>query len=107
MAPACPDMSRIAAATIATSVTAMAQRLGMAPSKMVARRDATPHQHMLHLRIERAKRLLEGDCASISDVGLSLGFSDQSHFTRIFRRLTGRTPTQFRRGGSQRRGGTA
>ncbi|MEO9188872.1 MAG: AraC family transcriptional regulator [Acetobacteraceae bacterium] len=68
--------------------------------------DATPHQYMLHLRIERAKRLLEGDCASISDVGLSVGFCDQSHFTRIFRRLTGRTPTRFRRDASQRHGGT-
>lgn len=68
--------------------------------------DATPHQYMLHLRTELAKRLLEDDCASISDVSLSLGFSDQSHFTRIFRSLTGRTPTQFRRDASQRGGET-
>ena len=57
----------------------------------------TPHQYLLRERTERAKRLLAADGASISDVGLALGFADQSHFANTFRRLTGRTPSQFRR----------
>jgi AraC family transcriptional regulator len=59
----------------------------------------TPHRYLLQQRIEEAKRLLRRDGASIGEIGLELGFSDQSHFTRTFRRLTGTTPRRFRKGG--------
>ncbi|HEX6625266.1 MAG TPA: helix-turn-helix transcriptional regulator, partial [Pyrinomonadaceae bacterium] len=49
------------------------------------------------LRIERACRELERPASSIIDVALSAGFSDQSHFTRAFKRATGMTPGAFRR----------
>ena len=59
----------------------------------------TPHRYVTGLRVEAAKRRLKNDAASIIDIGLSLGFADQSHFTDVFRRATGCTPYQFRQGG--------
>ena len=59
----------------------------------------TPHRYLLQQRIEEAKRLLCRDGASIGAIGLELGFSDQSHFTRTFRRLTGTTPRRFKKDG--------
>jgi AraC family transcriptional regulator len=55
----------------------------------------TPHQYLLRARVKEAKRLLrEGRC-HIADISLQLGFSDQSHFTRVFHKLTGVTPKKF------------
>lgn len=60
-----------------------------------------PHTYHLNARIERAKqRLLHG--GAIAEVALSLGFHDQSHFTRHFRRIVGVPPGRFAR--AQRRG---
>ncbi len=58
----------------------------------------TPHQYVLRARIKEAKRMLREGKASIADVSLQLGFSDQSHFTRVFHKITGVTPRQFTRG---------
>jgi len=57
----------------------------------------TPYQYVLRFRIERAKQLLSRNL-DITSVGLQLGFKDQSHFTAIFRKLTGMTPNRWRRG---------
>ncbi|NTV90554.1 MAG: helix-turn-helix transcriptional regulator, partial [Clostridiales bacterium] len=47
-------------------------------------------------RIEKAKKLLVLSNDSITDIGISLNFSDQSHFTKIFKKTTGYTPKQYR-----------
>ena len=51
-----------------------------------------PHQYLLALRLERARRLLETTHASLSDVAQRAGFADQAHFTRLFKRAFGVTP---------------
>ncbi len=56
----------------------------------------TPHQHLLRLRVERAKALLSEGRLPLAEIGLETGFSHQSHFTRQFRRLTGTTPQVYR-----------
>ncbi|MDH3492432.1 MAG: AraC family transcriptional regulator [Acidobacteriota bacterium] len=48
-------------------------------------------------RIENAVRLLANKDIPIVNIAISSGFSDQSHFTRIFKRLTGMTPAAFRK----------
>ncbi len=48
------------------------------------------------LRVEDAKRRIIAGVA-LSDVALDAGFSDQSHLSRFFRRLTGVTPAAYRR----------
>jgi AraC-like DNA-binding protein len=55
-----------------------------------------PHSYLLRRRIERADRLLEQTELSLSEIALSTGFSDQSHFAKHFRRLTGMTPSTAR-----------
>jgi AraC family transcriptional regulator len=56
-----------------------------------------PHQYVIARRVERARRLLQGDGdLSLADVAADAGFSDQSQFSHHFRRLVGVTPRQFR-----------
>jgi AraC family transcriptional regulator len=56
----------------------------------------SPHRYILQLRIEEAQRLLKKTTLAISDVANRLGFSDQSHFTMVFRKLVGTTPARWR-----------
>jgi AraC family transcriptional regulator len=55
-----------------------------------------PHQFVIRQRVDRAKQLLQKSDRSILDVAIHCGFTDGSHLTRHFRRLTGATPTAFR-----------
>ncbi|TLY60093.1 MAG: helix-turn-helix domain-containing protein [Gammaproteobacteria bacterium] len=56
----------------------------------------TPHQYTVRLRIERAKALLCRSELTITEVAARVGFTDQSHFTTIFRRMTSMTPGNYR-----------
>jgi AraC family transcriptional regulator len=51
-----------------------------------------PHQHLMTLRLDRARRLLDVPGAALSDVAVRTGFADQAHFTRFFKRQFGVTP---------------
>jgi AraC-like DNA-binding protein len=53
-----------------------------------------PHAYQLQMRIARAKSALRTG-SSITEVALATGFADQSHFTRVFKRLVGDTPAQY------------
>ena len=55
----------------------------------------SPHHYVLRERIREAQRLLAAGQTSISEVALSLGFSDQSHFSQAFRKMTGTTPKRY------------
>ena len=55
----------------------------------------TPYQYLIKCRIDRAKLLLKSQELSIADVALQVGFSNQSHFTKHFKRLVGVTPKKF------------
>jgi AraC family transcriptional regulator len=48
-------------------------------------------------RLRCARARLHDVRASLSSIALDAGFSDQSHFTRTFKRFVGMTPTEFRR----------
>ena len=51
-----------------------------------------PHKYLLHLRLERARRMLDAENAVLADVAQRAGFADQAHFTRFFKREYGVTP---------------
>jgi AraC family transcriptional regulator len=55
-----------------------------------------PHQYVLRKRVGRAQALLGSPALSIAEVALRAGFADQSHFSTMFRRLTGLTPQHYR-----------
>jgi AraC-like DNA-binding protein len=56
----------------------------------------TPHAYQVHLRIARARELLDCGLHSV-DVALKCGFTDQPHFSRCFKEIVGYTPGQFAR----------
>lgn len=56
-----------------------------------------PHQYLIHCRVERAKTMLSQGDVPIQVLAKSLGFSSSSQFSELFRKATGRTPSQFRR----------
>jgi hypothetical protein len=55
--------------------------------------------------VEVAKNLLRYRESSLSEIALSCGFADQSHFTRVFTRQAGAGPGAWRRGLAALRGG--
>jgi AraC family transcriptional regulator len=57
-----------------------------------------PHRYHSNRRIERAKELLAKPGSSVTDIGLTVGFSETSSFTAAFRKTAGLTPTAYRRG---------
>lgn len=54
-------------------------------------------EYIRRLRVERTCRQLSSSDESLARIAASAGFSDQSHFSRTFKRLMGMTPTQYRR----------
>lgn len=56
----------------------------------------TPVQRLTQMRMLFAKQLLVGSSLSVSDIACETGYSSTSHFNAIFRRTTGRTPSEYR-----------
>lgn len=56
----------------------------------------TMGEYIQKLRLEHASKLLLNREIPLSEIAYESGFSDQSHFTRIFKRFTGITPGAFR-----------
>lgn len=55
----------------------------------------SPHQYVIHCRVERAKQLLLKGELTIAEVAYSVGFAHQSHLNHHFKRLVGVTPKVF------------
>ena len=58
----------------------------------------TPIAYLIRYRIQQAKVLLEAGQLSVTDVGLTTGFSDGGYFGRVFQKEVGITPGAYRRG---------
>ena len=56
----------------------------------------TFREYLLRARIHEARRLLIGGNISVTGVAYSVGFNDGSHFARIFKRITGHLPSDYR-----------
>jgi AraC family transcriptional regulator len=56
-----------------------------------------PYRFLLTLRVERARELLLRSNLSLAEVAFATGFSNQSHFTSVFRAQTGMSPGRWRR----------
>lgn len=79
---------------------ALASRAGISPSHFVVLfRGSTgmsPHRYVMETRIRLAKHLLLRTTLPIAGIAAQCGFCDQSHLTRVMRRVTGSTPGDFR-----------
>jgi AraC family transcriptional regulator len=58
----------------------------------------TPHQYLLRLRVNRAKRLIQNKSMTLVEIALDCGFADQAHFSRVFTKHFGLNPSQYRCG---------
>jgi AraC family transcriptional regulator len=57
----------------------------------------SPHRYHTNRRIERAKQLLTDGELSVTAIAIDIGFSDTGAFSAAFHKLTGQTPTHYRR----------
>jgi transcriptional regulator GlxA family with amidase domain len=57
----------------------------------------TPIAYIQNLRIERAKVQLETNDRTIDEIGVAVGYEDSSSFRILFKRITGQTPSSYRR----------
>ncbi|MBR0928701.1 helix-turn-helix transcriptional regulator [Bradyrhizobium diazoefficiens] len=56
-----------------------------------------PHQWLLRQRVNAAKQLMTARDLSLSEIAISAGFANQSHFTRVFSAQVGTSPAAWRR----------
>lgn len=52
--------------------------------------------YLSELRIEKAKELLADITVNIKEIGQEVGYRDSSYFTKVFKRITGVTPSEYR-----------
>jgi AraC family transcriptional regulator len=64
----------------------------------------SPHRYVVQCRVIRARELLTTTQLPLTEVALTSGFADHSHFSRRFHEFTGMPPREFRRlaGGTPR-----
>ena len=58
----------------------------------------SPHQYLVQVRVNSARSLLTAGAGnrSLAEIATAVGFADQSHLTRHFKRVLGRTPKELR-----------
>ncbi|ANF95259.1 response regulator transcription factor [Paenibacillus bovis] len=54
-------------------------------------------EHLNKIRVEKAAEMLRTDVYSISEISGKVGYSDHSYFTKVFKKWTGLSPSQYRR----------
>jgi AraC family transcriptional regulator len=83
------------------SLSGLAESVGVHPVTLARafRREfgCTVGEYIRSLRIERAADQLAQTELSLAEIALKAGFSDQSHFSNLFRRHTGLSPFKYRR----------
>jgi AraC family transcriptional regulator len=111
--PTVSSRRRLTASSLRRVVEKMSRRLDRAPDLSALARDVglspshlsrafhqttgeTPSAYLLRLRMAAACRLLRETDQSVIQVALSVGYATQGHFTQMFRRQVGQTPTQYR-----------
>jgi AraC family transcriptional regulator len=82
------------------SLAEIAAQVGVSPvylTHVFQRIEGIPlYRYQLQLRLARGLDLL-GDYDSVTDLAIDLGFSSHSHFSAVFKRAYGQTPSAFRR----------
>ena len=86
MQSACGDVARVARLSLSHLFRVFHESFGEPPLAYVARQ-----------RILRAQTLMLSSRAPLSQIALGCGMYDQTHFTRLFRRIVGVNPSAWRR----------
>lgn len=56
----------------------------------------TPQRYLLDVRIRHASAMLKESVLPVTEVALRCGFDDSNYFSRVFRKYTGRSPSEYR-----------
>jgi AraC family transcriptional regulator len=57
----------------------------------------TPHQYLMRARVQRGQELLSTSNLTAAQIAYLCGFADHAHFTTVFKRMLGITPSAYRR----------
>ena len=83
------------------TLSVVARHVGLSPnhfSTLFHKVVGIPFQeHLSRIRVEESKRLLLKSQYSLNDIAVSMGFTDQSHYCKVFKRITGISPGQYRK----------
>ena len=82
------------------SLSELATACGSSPLHLAcgftARFGLPPHAYLNNLRVTHAKRMIRAG-ARLAEVAYAVGYCDQSHLNRRFKRIVGVTPSQYAR----------
>jgi transcriptional regulator GlxA family with amidase domain len=83
------------------TVADIARHAGLEPRtflrRFVAATGMKPSEYQQRLRMTRARELLEFSRATVDAIALSVGYDDAGGFRRVFRKIVGLTPSDYRR----------
>ena len=81
-------------------VDSLAAELGLSRRQLQRKfRDTSnisPSEFIRNMRLERAAQLLESEAGTVSEIAFKVGFNKPSHFSELFRKKFGKSPTEYR-----------
>lgn len=82
------------------SVQALAKELGVSRSHLIRQfkrgTRMTPLRYLNQARVDKAKELLQYTTFNVSEVSAQVGFKSIFHFSKVFRQISGRNPSEFK-----------
>jgi len=82
------------------TLSQLADLTGLSPAHFATRYRAmtgvSPIQHFLHLKVEQACQLLDTTDHSFTQISSLLGYDDNYYFSRLFKKVMGQSPTDYR-----------
>lgn len=85
---------KISLGSVAKNVNLSVSQFSLLFKKKTSR---TPIDYLNHLRIQQASRLLDFSTFRINEIALQVGFSDPFYFSRMFSKIMGRSPKEYRK----------
>lgn len=52
--------------------------------------------YLTQFRVEEAKKMLEQPTVNVKEIGKAVGYGDSNYFAKVFKRITGQSPTEYR-----------
>ena len=52
--------------------------------------------YLTEYRVEEAKKMLEQPTVNVKEIGKAVGYGDSNYFAKVFKRITGQSPTEYR-----------
>ena len=52
--------------------------------------------YLTRYRIKEAKKMLEQPTVNVKEIGRAVGYGDSNYFAKVFKRITGQSPTEYR-----------